>query len=190
MQQVDVVDPRLAAGRGDEFRASTQRARADELADLAAADGEDFRCAAALPVQRMPPCLYAPVPACSAQQVSSSPWCCRQAQPCRHLTEACMLLPSPLPRLMAFIRLPLNRWYDENVDLEETECASLEVAIPQSNVGYRLLQRLGWRPGGGLGREQQGAPACLLACAAPAACLCVLLARCQGRKLLAKSAVL
>ncbi len=32
----------------------------------------------------------------------------------------------------------------------------MEVAIPESNVGYRLLQKLGWRPGGGLGREQQG----------------------------------
>lgn len=42
------------------------------------------------------------------------------------------------------------------MDLDETECASMEVAIPESNVGYRLLQKLGWRPGGGLGREQQG----------------------------------
>lgn len=32
----------------------------------------------------------------------------------------------------------------------------MDTAIPASNVGYRLLQRLGWRPGGGLGREQQG----------------------------------
>ena len=53
-------------------------------------------------------------------------------------------------------RLPLNRYLEENVDLDETECASLDAAIPDTNVGYRLLQKLGWR-GGGLGREQQGA---------------------------------
>ncbi|PSC75708.1 G patch domain-containing 8 [Micractinium conductrix] len=52
-------------------------------------------------------------------------------------------------------RLPLNRYLEENVDLDETECASLDAAIPDTNVGYRLLQKLGWR-GGGLGREQQG----------------------------------
>lgn len=44
MQPVEVVDPRLAAGRGDEFRASTQRARVDELVELAAMEGEDYRC--------------------------------------------------------------------------------------------------------------------------------------------------
>ncbi|EFN56546.1 hypothetical protein CHLNCDRAFT_144195 [Chlorella variabilis] len=95
MERLEVVDPRFAAGRGDEFRVSTLRQRQDEMIELAAADGSDFK-------------------------------------------------------------LPMARWIDENVDLEDTECASIEQAIPASNVGYRLLQRMGWRPGGGLGREQQG----------------------------------
>ena len=46
---------------------------------------------------------------------------------------------------------------EENVDLGSTHCASVDTAIPPTNVGYQLLQRMGWR-GGGLGREQQGAP--------------------------------
>ena len=45
---------------------------------------------------------------------------------------------------------------EENVDLGSTQCASVDAAIPPTNVGYQLLQRMGWR-GGGLGREQQGA---------------------------------
>jgi hypothetical protein len=59
MQPVEVVDPRLAAGRGDEFRASTQRARVDELVELAALEGEDFRCGCA------PPLLLHPHLACT-----------------------------------------------------------------------------------------------------------------------------
>eukprot|EP00887_Chlorella_sp_A99_P001277 scaffold14.g1277.t1 len=93
---VAVVDPRLAAGRGEEFRAATARARAEEeVASLAELDGDDFR-------------------------------------------------------------LPLDHRIEENVELEGVEVASIETAIPESNVGYRLLCKLGWRPGGGLGRQQQG----------------------------------
>ena len=78
-----VVDPRLAAGRGDEFSASRQRQR-----DLEDGDEE--------------------------------------------------------------IRI------EDNVDLAETEAASVHDFIPQHNLGYRMLQRMGWCPGVGLGREGGG----------------------------------
>ena len=42
------------------------------------------------------------------------------------------------------------------MDLSATWTASVHSAIPESNVGYRLLQKMGWRPGGGLGHAQQG----------------------------------
>lgn len=93
--QHNVQDPRLAAGRGEEYRIEAVRQREAEELELQLLDDGDFR-------------------------------------------------------------LPLKRYIEENVDLDETECASIDTAIPPSNVGYRLLQKLGWRPGGGLGREQQG----------------------------------
>lgn len=46
---------------------------------------------------------------------------------------------------------------EDNVDLSDTQAASLHEPIPAHNVGYRLLERMGWRAGCGLGRQQQGA---------------------------------
>lgn len=40
---VQVVDPKLAAGRGVEFSAAHRRAQEDELLELAALDGHDVR---------------------------------------------------------------------------------------------------------------------------------------------------
>ena len=45
---------------------------------------------------------------------------------------------------------------DDFVDTAEMEQASLEAAIPTSNRGYALLQRLGWKEGKGLGRNEDG----------------------------------
>jgi hypothetical protein len=94
-----VVDPRFAAGRGDEFSAGRQRQReAEELAALAALDGEDAR-------------------------------------------------------------LPRDQRVEENVDLASTQVASADAFIPDTNLGYRLLQKPGWTPGAGLGRDGRGAAA-------------------------------
>ena len=38
----------------------------------------------------------------------------------------------------------------------DTYTASIDEAIPAHNVGYKLLERMGWRAGAGLGRELQG----------------------------------
>ena len=46
---------------------------------------------------------------------------------------------------------------NDSVDTADLEQASLESAIPASNRGYALLQRLGWKEGKGLGRNEDGA---------------------------------
>ncbi|CAN1161683.1 G patch domain-containing protein 8 [Linum perenne] len=51
--------------------------------------------------------------------------------------------------------LPINHRPTENVDLENVEQASLETKLTSSNVGFRLLQKMGWK-GKGLGKDEQG----------------------------------
>ncbi|KAA8545315.1 hypothetical protein F0562_020099 [Nyssa sinensis] len=52
-------------------------------------------------------------------------------------------------------RLPINHKPTENVDLDNVEQASLETQLTSSNVGFRLLQKMGWK-GKGLGKDEQG----------------------------------
>ncbi|CAH8272344.1 unnamed protein product [Arabidopsis lyrata] len=52
-------------------------------------------------------------------------------------------------------RLPITHRVTENVDLEDVEQASLDTKISSSNVGFRLLQKMGWK-GKGLGKQEQG----------------------------------
>ncbi|CAH2044494.1 unnamed protein product [Thlaspi arvense] len=52
-------------------------------------------------------------------------------------------------------RLPMTHRVTENVDLEDVEQASLDTMISSSNVGFRLLQKMGWK-GKGLGKQEQG----------------------------------
>lgn len=52
-------------------------------------------------------------------------------------------------------RLPITHRVTENVDLEDVVQASLETKITSSNVGFRLLQKMGWK-GKGLGKQEQG----------------------------------
>ena len=44
--RIEVVDQRLTAGRGEEFSAQALKQRQEEAIEIAALDGEDFRCAA------------------------------------------------------------------------------------------------------------------------------------------------
>ncbi|KAG0167910.1 G patch domain-containing protein 8 [Apophysomyces sp. BC1034] len=44
---------------------------------------------------------------------------------------------------------------DSEVD-DEAQQANMETHIPETNVGYRLLQRMGWKAGQGLGSQGQG----------------------------------
>lgn len=52
-------------------------------------------------------------------------------------------------------RLPINHRPVENLDVDDLEQASLDTQLTSSNVGYRLLQKMGWK-GKGLGKDEQG----------------------------------
>ncbi|XAR52760.1 hypothetical protein NMG60_11020997 [Bertholletia excelsa] len=52
-------------------------------------------------------------------------------------------------------RLPINQRPTENVDLDNVEQASLDTQLTSSNIGFRLLQKMGWK-GKGLGKDEQG----------------------------------
>ncbi|XP_076907592.1 uncharacterized protein LOC143564094 [Bidens hawaiensis] len=62
---------------------------------------------------------------------------------------------SVLEELAEEFRLPINQRPVENVDLDNVEQASLDTQLTASNVGFRLLQKMGWK-GKGLGKNEQG----------------------------------
>lgn len=53
-------------------------------------------------------------------------------------------------------RLPLDHRIEENLSHLAGNAADLETPIAPDNVGYKLLQKLGWHPGAGLGRTGHG----------------------------------
>ncbi|CAI9101388.1 OLC1v1038699C2 [Oldenlandia corymbosa var. corymbosa] len=62
---------------------------------------------------------------------------------------------SILDELADDFHLPINHRPTENVDLDNVEQASLDTQLTSSNVGFRLLQKMGWK-GKGLGKNEQG----------------------------------
>ncbi|KAJ7548589.1 hypothetical protein O6H91_07G018300 [Diphasiastrum complanatum] len=51
--------------------------------------------------------------------------------------------------------LPISHRPTENLDTDNLEQASVDTQLSSSNVGFRLLQRMGWK-GKGLGKDEQG----------------------------------
>ncbi|KAF9595210.1 hypothetical protein IFM89_037796 [Coptis chinensis] len=51
-------------------------------------------------------------------------------------------------------RLPISHKPTENLDLDNVEQATLDTQLTSSNIGFRLLQKMGWK-GKGLGKDEQ-----------------------------------
>ncbi|RUP36111.1 hypothetical protein BC936DRAFT_138489 [Jimgerdemannia flammicorona] len=51
---------------------------------------------------------------------------------------------------------PRNHQPTGYVNIDQADQASMDTHIPEHNVGYRLLVRMGWKEGMGLGSSQQG----------------------------------
>lgn len=56
-------------------------------------------------------------------------------------------------------QLPITHRPTENLDTDNMEQASEDTQLTSSNVGFRLLQKMGWK-GKGLGKEEQGSIVC------------------------------
>lgn len=118
---LNVVDPRLAAGRGEEYRAGALRDRQAALLALEAAEGDgDFRCGST-PVGCCD-CF------CSSHVAVLTGWYSSMALRCTEWWRVpwqTRLPPTAAdPELAAVLwscRLPLSHRYEENVDLESTE---------------------------------------------------------------------
>ncbi len=52
--------------------------------------------------------------------------------------------------------LPINHQITQSLDTTGLIQASLDTAIPETNVGYKLLQKMGWKSGTGLGKNGTG----------------------------------
>ncbi|CAI2168938.1 3632_t:CDS:2 [Funneliformis geosporum] len=52
--------------------------------------------------------------------------------------------------------LPRGHVPQSYLDLSNTEIASMDEHLPESNIGYKLLLKMGWKVGQGLGSLQQG----------------------------------
>lgn len=52
-------------------------------------------------------------------------------------------------------RLPINQRIEDSLDTDGLVMASTEAAIPESNVGFQMLQKMGWK-GQGLGSKEDG----------------------------------
>ena len=51
--------------------------------------------------------------------------------------------------------MPINQRVEDSLDTDGIVMASTDTAIPESNLGFQMLQKMGWR-GQGLGSNEDG----------------------------------
>lgn len=52
-------------------------------------------------------------------------------------------------------KMPINQRIEDSLDTEGLVMASTDAAIPQENLGFQMLQKMGWK-GQGLGSNEDG----------------------------------
>jgi hypothetical protein len=52
--------------------------------------------------------------------------------------------------------LPINHVPSNNLNTEDLQQASMDTPIASSNIGYKLLKKMGWKDQTGLGRNGSG----------------------------------
>jgi len=52
--------------------------------------------------------------------------------------------------------LPRNVQPTGYVDTDNLDQASMDTHLPESNIGYKLMLKMGWTAGEGLGSDRQG----------------------------------
>lgn len=52
-------------------------------------------------------------------------------------------------------RMPIDHRIEDSLEDDGLQMASVHTAIPESNVGFQMLQRMGWK-GSGLGSNEDG----------------------------------
>lgn len=52
--------------------------------------------------------------------------------------------------------LPRNYQPSGYVDTENMEQTNMDTHLPETNIGYRLMLKMGWAAGEGLGSDRQG----------------------------------
>ncbi|CAG8503449.1 8139_t:CDS:2 [Paraglomus brasilianum] len=66
------------------------------------------------------------------------------------------LISDPIDEEEKEFRLPRGHVPTGYVDTSSIKQASMDVHLPESNIGYQLLLKMGWKVGAGLGVSQQG----------------------------------
>ena len=137
MQQFEVVNSKLQAGRGKEFSADYLVSCFEESANTWPMPEPDARpCSIAL--------WHLIVETCS----------------CQRYIKSCTDAVQREQRLKAATdddnwHLPIGHRAEDSLEMDGLEMASASLPIPDHNKGFQMMQRMGWK-GAGLGREEHG----------------------------------
>ena len=145
MQQFEVVNSKLQAGRGKEFSADYLVSCWEQSANT-------------WPMPELDAELYMALRHCT---VCSSPL---RPAAAKCISKSCTSALQREQRLKVAAddeswHLPIGHRAEDSLEMEGLEMASASLPIPDHNKGFQMLQRMGWK-GAGLGREEHGGSFC------------------------------